>query len=253
MRKARNRIRISVQLVDNEKDQTLWTEQHDRNLDDIFEVQDEISAIICNVTSVKISGEESLRLARLLPKNLEAYDKLLKEQQHVFRYTKDDMRQARMLYEAAAGIDPRYGRALAAIAQTLNSEWLFSWADESETTLDYALSMAHEAVSLDQGDARGYVGVGFVSLYQKKHDASIKAYERALQLNPNDADVISELADTYAHSGRSEEAVTLLNKAMHLTRKIHKYAQSRLSIDSTRNISSVARNHRYETSSDISL
>ncbi len=216
VRKAGNRIRISVQLVDTEKDQALWTEQYDRNLDDIFEVQDEISAIICNATSVKISGEESLRLARLLPKNLEAYDKLLKGQQHVFRYTKDDMRQARGLYEAAAGIDPRYGRALAAIAQTLNFEWLFSWADESETTLDYALSIAHEAVSLDQGDARGYAGVGFVSLYQKKHDASINAYERALQLNPNDADVISELADTYAHSGRSEEAVTLLKKAMHL-------------------------------------
>ncbi|MCP4764954.1 MAG: adenylate/guanylate cyclase domain-containing protein [Gammaproteobacteria bacterium] len=216
VRTAGNRIRISVQLVDTEKDQTVWTERYDRSLDDIFEVQDEISAIICNATSVIISGEESLRLARLLPSNLEAYDNLLKGQQHVFRYTRDDMRQARVLYEAAASIDPRYGRALAAIAQTLNFEWLFSWADESEETLDYALSIAHEAVSLDQGDARGYAGVGFVSLYQKKHDASIRAYERALQLNPNDADVISELADTYAHSGRSEEAVTLLKKAMHL-------------------------------------
>jgi len=216
VRTAGNRIRVSVQLVDTDRDQTLWTEQYDRNLDDIFEVQDEISAIICNATSVKISGEENLRLARLLPNDLEAYDNLLKGQQHVFRYTKDDMRQARALYEAAANIDPRYGRALAAIAQTLNFEWLFSWADESEETLDYALSIAHEAVSLDNGDARGYAGVGFVSLYQKKHDASIKAYERALQLNPNDADVISELADTYAHSGRSEEAVVLLKKAMNL-------------------------------------
>jgi TolB-like protein/lipopolysaccharide biosynthesis regulator YciM len=216
VRSAGNRIRISVQLVDTERDQTLWSERYDRNLDDIFEVQDEISAIICNATSVKISGEENLRLARLLPSNLEAYDSLLKGQQHVFRYTREDMRQARELYETAANLDPRYARALAAIAQTLNFEWLFSWADESEATLDYALSIAHEAVSLDHGDARGYAGVGFVSLYQKKHDTSIKAYERALQLNPNDADVISELADTYAHSGRSEEAVVMLKKAMHL-------------------------------------
>lgn len=216
VRTAGNRVRISVQLVDTERDQTLWTEQYDRNLDDIFEVQDEISAIICNATSVKIGTEENSRLARLLPNSLEAYDKLLKGQQHVFRYTREDMRQARKLYESAANLDPRYGRALAAIAQTLNFEWLFSWAEESESTLDHALSIAHEAVSLDQGDARGYAGVGFVSLYQKKHDASINAYQRALQLNPNDADVISELADTYGHSGRSEEAVTLLKKAMHL-------------------------------------
>ena len=216
VRTAGNRIRISVQLVDSEKDQTLWSEHYDRGLDDIFEVQDEISAIICNATSVKISGEENVRLARLLPRDLEAYDKLLKGQQHVFRYTRDDMRRARELYQAAADIDPRYARALSSIAQTLNFEWLFSWADESETTLEYALSIAQEAVSLDQGDARGYAGVGFVSLYQKKHDASIRAYERALQLNPNDADVIADLADTFAHCGRSEEAVTLLKRAMHL-------------------------------------
>jgi TolB-like protein/lipopolysaccharide biosynthesis regulator YciM len=216
VRTAGNRVRISVQLVDADKDQTLWTEHYDRNLDDVFEVQDEISAIICNVTSVKISAEENSRLARLLPNSLEAYDNLLKGQQHVFRYTKEDMHQARALYEAAANLDPRYGRALAAIAQTLNFEWLFSWADESEDTLQNALSIAQEAVALDEGDARGYAGVGFVSLYQKKHDASIKAYQRALQLNPNDADVISDLADTYAHSGCSAEAVELLKKAMHL-------------------------------------
>ena len=216
VRTAGNRIRISVHLVDTEKDQTLWTERYDRNLDDIFEVQDEISAIICNATSVKISDEENSRLARLLPNNLEAYDKLLQGQQHVFRYTKEDMRQARILYETAAKFDPRYARALAAIAQTLNFEWLFSWAEESEGALDHALSIAQEAVSLDQGDARGYAGVGFVSLYQKKHDASVKAYQRALLLNPNDADVIAALADTYAHSGCCEEAVKLIKKAMHL-------------------------------------
>ena len=67
VRKAGNRMRISVQLVDTETDQTLWTERYDRNLDDIFEVQDEISAIICNATSVKISGEENFRLSRYCP------------------------------------------------------------------------------------------------------------------------------------------------------------------------------------------
>ena len=216
VRTAGNRVRISVQLVDTDKDQTLWTEQYDRILDDIFEVQDEISAIICNVTSVKISTEENLRLKRMLPNNLEAYDNVLKGQQRVFRYTREDMRQARKLYETAVNLDPRYARALAAIAQTLNFEWLFSWADESEDTLDHALSIAKEAVSIDEGDARGHAGVGFVTLYQKNHAASINAYQRALQLNPNDADVISELGDTYSHAGRAAEAVELLKKAMHL-------------------------------------
>lgn len=216
VRTAGNRVRIAVQLVDTSKDQTLWTEQYDRNLDDIFEVQDEISAIICNVASVKISAEETRRLKRLLPNSLEAYDNVLKGQQRVFRYTKEDMRHARKLYETAVNLDPRYGRALASIAQTLNFEWLFSWADESENTLEQALSIAQEAVAIDESDARGYAGVGFVSLYQKHHDASINAYQRALQLNPNDADVIADLGDTYAHAGRAAEAIELLKKAMHL-------------------------------------
>lgn len=216
VRTAGKRIRISIQLVDTLKDQTVWTEHYDRNLDDIFAVQDDIAAIICNVCAVKISAEESANHARLLPGNHEAYDLVLKGQQHIYRYTRDDLQQARKYYEAAAKLDPRYARALSSIAQTLNLEWLFSWSEHPDDTLDFALSLARQAVSLDEGDARGHARVGFVSLYQKNHDISINAYRRALQLNPNDADVIADLADTYAHSGRSDEAVELIKKAMHL-------------------------------------
>ena len=216
VRTVGNRVRISIRLVDTHKDQTVWTEHYDRNLDDIFEVQDDISAIICNVCSVKISAEESANHEHMLPRNLEAYDMVLKGQQHIYRYAREDLRQARAYYEAAAKLDPRYARALSSIAQTLNLEWLFSWSDNPDETLEYALNLARQAVSLDEGDARGHARVGFVSLYQKKFEASINAYQRALQLNPNDAEVISDLADTYAHSGRSDEAVELLKKAMHL-------------------------------------
>ncbi|MDX1486647.1 MAG: adenylate/guanylate cyclase domain-containing protein [Acidiferrobacterales bacterium] len=216
VRTAGKRVRISIQLVDTLKDQTVWTEHYDRNLDDLFEVQDDISAIICNVCAVKISAEESANRERMLPGNHEAYDLVLRGQQHIYRYTRSDLQQARKYYEAAAKIDPHYARAFSSIAQTLNLEWLFSWSENPEDTLDVALSLARQAVSLDEGDARGHARVGFVSLYQKNHDISIKAYQRALQLNPNDADVIADLADTYAHSGRSEEAVKLIKKAMHL-------------------------------------
>jgi tetratricopeptide (TPR) repeat protein len=179
-------------------------------------VQDDISAIICNVCSVKINTEEYPNREHMLPHNPEAYDMVLKGQQHIYRYTREDLQQARKYYEAAAKLDPRYARALSSIAQTLNIEWLFSWSDNPDDTLEYALSLARQAVSLDEGDARGHARVGFVSLYQKNHEASINAYRRALQLNPNDAEVIADLADTYAHCGRSEEAIELINKAMHL-------------------------------------
>jgi len=216
VRIAGNRVRITIQLVDTHKDQTVWTEHYDRNLDDIFEVQDEISAIICNVCAVKIGKEENANRIRLLPGDHKAYDLVLKGQQHIHRYTRDDLQQARSYYESATKIDPRYARALASIAETLNLEWLFSWTENPDDTLEHALDLARRAVALDEGDARGHARVGFVSLYQKNHEASINAYQRALQLNPNDAEVIADLADTYAHSGHSVEAVELIKKAMHL-------------------------------------
>jgi len=216
VRSSGSRVRISIELVDTHKNKTVWTEHYDRDLGDIFEVQDEISAIICNVCSVKISAEESTNHKRVLPGSPDAYDMELKGQQHIYRYTREDLKQARNFYDTAIQLDPHYARALSSIAQTINLEWLFSWSENPDDSLDYALSLARKAVSLDESDARGHARVGFVSLYQKKHEASISAYQRALQLNPNDAEVMSDLADTYTHSGRSEEAIELIKKAMHL-------------------------------------
>ena len=82
--------------------------------------------------------------------------------------------------------------------------------------LDKALSLAQDAVQLDPTDARGYGELGFVHLYRKEHDASIDAYQRAQSLNPNDADLLSDMADALAHAGRSEELIELLNRAMRL-------------------------------------
>jgi tetratricopeptide (TPR) repeat protein len=82
--------------------------------------------------------------------------------------------------------------------------------------LDTALDYAQNAVRLDPTDARGFGELGFVHLWRKEHDASISAYKRGLSLNPNDADLMSELADALAFSGRSEEAVELLGRAMRL-------------------------------------
>ena len=107
-------------------------------------------------------------------------------------------------------------RAIAAISRTLNVDWRYSWAEAPDKALDRALELAHKAVLLDEGDARGFGELGFVHLYRKEHDASVNAYVRALTLNPNDADLMSDMADALAHSGRSEEAVGLLQKAMRL-------------------------------------
>ena len=142
---------------------------------------------------------------------------MLKGQQEISSYTRNGLTQAKKYYESALNYDPKYARALASISHTLNLEWLFSWANEHEDqTLQRALEIAREAVSLDEGDARGHASVGFVQLYQKQHELSMNAYQRARQLNPNDAEVMADMADALIHYGDPQKAIDLLKKAMHI-------------------------------------
>jgi TolB-like protein/class 3 adenylate cyclase/Flp pilus assembly protein TadD len=216
VRKAGRQIRITIELLDAERGRSIWGEHYDRALEDIFDVQDEITRLIVSATAVQIEASERERIRQLAPADLRAYGFVLQGQQHIFRYTRDENREARLLYEAALKVDPRYARALAAKSRTLNIDWRYSWTELKDKALEAALDLALGAVALDPTDARGFGELGFAHLYRKEHEAAIRAYERALTLNPNDADLMSDMADALAHCHRSEEAIALLKNAMRL-------------------------------------
>jgi adenylate cyclase len=215
VRKAGARIRITIQLLDGEHEQAVWGEQYNRQLDDIFDLQEEITEIIVSAVAVNIAAVERERLGQLAPADLRAYGFVLQGQQHIFRYTREDNRRACMLFDEALKVDPRYARAIAAKSRTLNFDYRYQWVD-SEAVLDMALELALKAIEIDATDARGFGELGFAYLWRKEHDAAISAYRRALTLNPNDADLMSEMADALAFAGQSEEAIELLHKAMRL-------------------------------------
>ena len=216
VRKAGSRIRITLQLLDALQDRTIWGEQYNRNVEDIFDLQDEITQIIVSATAARIEATERERMRLLPPANLMAYGFVLKGHRHVLKYTQPEVRQARTFYESAIGSDARYARAYAAKSRTFNLDWRYDWAEKPDIALDDALNFAREAIDLDESDARGFGELGFAHLYRKEHDPAINAYDRALKLNPNDADLMSDMADALAHMGRSEEAIDLLHKAMRL-------------------------------------
>jgi adenylate cyclase len=215
VRKVGPRIRVTIQLLDGEQERTVWGDQYNRQLDDLFDLQQEITEIIVSAVALKITASERERLGLHAPADLRAYGLVLQGQQHLFRYTPEDNHRARSFYDEALGLDPRYARALAAKSRTLNFDWRYQWID-TESVLDTALQLALQAIDLDSTDARGFGELGFAYLWRKQHDAAISAYRRALTLNPNDADLMSEMADALAFSGQSEEAVELLHKAMRL-------------------------------------
>ncbi|MEM8651202.1 MAG: adenylate/guanylate cyclase domain-containing protein [Pseudomonadota bacterium] len=216
VRKAGSRIRITIQLIDVIRDRTIWGEQYNREIEDLFDLQDEITQTIVSATASKIEASELERLRQMPPSNMAAYSYVLQGQRYIFSYTQGGVSHARELYDSALYNDPNYARALAAKSRTLNLDWRYNWTPEPDVALDGALNLAQEAIGIDTLDARGFGELGFAHLYRKEHDAAISAYERASSLNPNDADLMSDMADALAHSGRSEEAVDLLLKAMRL-------------------------------------
>jgi len=216
IRRAGDRVRISVELIDADSGRTIWGERYDRKLDDIFAVQDEITEMVVAASAVQIEASEHQRMRQVLPSDMAAYGYVLQGQQHIFKYTRRDNRAARLLYESALNTDGRYARANAALSRTLNLDWRYSWAENLDDLLDTALDYAQNAVQLDPTDARGFGELGFVHLYRKEHDTAINAYERALALNPNDADLMSDMADALAHAGHSEDSIELLKRAMRL-------------------------------------
>ncbi len=216
VRKSGSRIRVTLQLLDAQREKIIWGDQYNRDIEDIFDLQDEITQIVVSTTAAQIEASERERLRQIPPTSLEAYGFVLKGQNHIFRYTQAEIRQARGLCNAALSIDPRYARALSAKSRTLNLDWRYGWTEKRDAALDDALNLAQVAIEIDASDARGYGELGFSYLYRKENDKAIRAYERALALNPNDADLMSDMADALAHSGRSEEAIELLQKAMRL-------------------------------------
>ncbi|MFI2767282.1 adenylate/guanylate cyclase domain-containing protein [Ruegeria faecimaris] len=216
VRRSSSRIRITAELVDANTERTIWGERFDRNIDDIFDILDEVTECIVAATAVMIESHERQVMVQAVPSDLEAYGSVLQGQQHIFKYTRNDNRKAQNFYQSALERDGNYARAAAALSRTLNLDWRYSWTEDPGSAFEQALSLAQRSIELDPTDARGFGELGFVHLYRKEHSAALQSYQRALALNPNDADMHSDFADALAHSGENETAITHLQQAMRL-------------------------------------
>jgi len=214
IRKSSNRLRLTVELSDSNTSVPVWRERYNREVDDIFDLQDEITDLISSAVAVQAQSADMTPNRIQVPALIETYSLVLQGQQKIFKYNREQNIQARQMYEAALNNESDYSRAMAALSRTYNLDWRYSWTDRPEQALEKAYELAQESVLIDPSDARGYGELGFVNLYRKDHDACLSAFETALNLNPNDTDIMSNMADALAHCGRSEEAITLLSKAL---------------------------------------
>lgn len=216
LQRAGSKLRLRVELTEAETAKVLWSDLYKGDLQDVFAFQDDVTSMIAARLAVQISAAEQRRLLAEQPPDLRAYGLILRGQDLSLRFRKEANLHARRLFEHAAEIDPDYGRCYAGMSRTFNLAWRYRWTPDPDHSLDRAVELALKAINHDSLDARGFGELGFANLYKKQHEASRSSYERAVQLNPNDADILAEMADSLVYSGESDRAVGILHRAMRL-------------------------------------
>jgi adenylate cyclase len=215
VRRAGKRFRLAVELIDVESESVLWSDRFNIEIEELLDLQDEITGAVASRLAVQIDFAEH-RQESHYPQDMRAYGLVLRGQQLMLRFSKEANAHARRLFEEAIEIAPEYGRAYSAMSRTHNLDWRYSWSADPDQSLEAAVDLARRAIQLDRLDARGFAELGFANLYKKRHDDALAEYARAMALNPNDADIIAEYADALVYSGQPWKSVELLEKAMRL-------------------------------------
>jgi adenylate cyclase len=215
VRKANGRVRITAQLVDATTEGHLWAERYDRDLKNIFSLQDEVTQKIVAALAVKLTEDEQGRLVRKYTDNIEAYDFYLQGIEYQNHFTKKANVQARQMFKRAIDLDPEFAAAYVALGFTHFHEWSFGWRQDPQS-LERALELAQKTLDLDDSLPWGHHLLGKVYSRKKQHEKAIAELEKAIALSPNDADQLVGLGYILNYTGRPEEAIGLVKKAMRL-------------------------------------
>jgi adenylate cyclase len=217
VRKAGNKVRITGQLVDAKTGNHLWAERYDRELKDIFAVQDEITKKITTAMQVELTEGEQARLWRKTTNNPEAYEKFLQALKYFRLGSPDGNVLSRQMAEKAIELDPEFAMAYVILGQTYKSDVVFGLSKSPKESLRRTYKLAQKAMTLDDSTkADAYALMGSVHLLKREHEKNIALKEQAVALNPNHADNTALLAIALTYGGRPEEGIRVFKKAIRL-------------------------------------
>jgi TolB-like protein/DNA-binding winged helix-turn-helix (wHTH) protein len=216
VQRAGARLRINVKLTDARTMHQLWAERFDREIGDLFAIQDEMVHRIVAALRVSLSDQERKRLDHRYTRNVEAYDLFLRGQQASVRQDPDENARAQELFGKAIALDPNFARAYAALALTCINDWRFQWSSDAERGADEALRLARHAVELDGDLPEAHWALSYVQLYRRDPLDAIHAADRALVFDHNYADAFVTLAMSTAYAGDPKRAIGLIGAGMKL-------------------------------------
>ena len=215
VRKAGQRVRITAQLIDTASGGHIWADRYDRDLDDIFALQDDVTQQIVSVLAVKVGEGEKHRIYDRDTDNVAAYDYFLRGLEYYNRFSLEGNLKARELFEKAIELDTGYTMAYAKYGWTYLTEWMMGWSDD-ERNLERARELAIKAISAGDTVGSAYCLLGHSYLWKKQHAKAIAMYEELESMNYGMAEALSDYASVLNFSGMPEKAIELLQKAIRL-------------------------------------
>ena len=217
VRKAGNRVRVTAQLINGETGSHLWAEKFDRDLDDIFAVQDEITGAIVAAVAPNTIGAEVRRSHAKHPESLSAWEKVLQARWHIGKLTEQDNESARRWLMQAAEADPGLSAACSTLAFCELYGMLHFWRRDTRQAIADAVEASRKAIALDENDANAHAMLGMSEFFARDYDSASRHLERAIRLNPNHANAYGILAAVHGVAGDYDAAAASAEQAISLS------------------------------------
>jgi adenylate cyclase len=216
VQRSGDRVRITAQFIDALKGHHLWSERYDRDLKNLFAIEDDITKKIITALQVLLTKGEQAALLGKGTENLDAYLKCMEASEYLLRMNKDANLMARQRAEEAIALDSKYSSAHAILGNTHIKDVIFNWSTSPKESMVRAFESAKKALSLDDSNVQARVVLTWIYLLKREHDKAIEECEGAISLAPNSADAVFVLGIVLRFAGRVEEAIPMFERAIRL-------------------------------------
>ena len=216
VRKAGDRLRITVQLIDTATDVHIWAERYDRKLDDIFAVQDEITSAIVATLPGRLEAAQHDQITRLKPASMAAYECALAAKVLHHKSSREDNVEAQKMIDRALALDPDYAHAHAWRGCILGQAWGYGWAADKDATFSEVKFELERAIALDDNDADVHRILAAIAIVSNEMTRARYHQDRALALNPNYDLVVVQMGELFTWLGQADEGVDWIRRAMKL-------------------------------------
>jgi adenylate cyclase len=217
VRKSGRRVRVTVQLIRADTNHHIMAERYDRDLTDLFELQDEITHAIAGAIEPELLKFERDRIAERPPRSEDAYELYQRAMFHHYRQNKADNLEAQAYFRRALAIEPQYPQATGGLSIALSSAAMIGWADDPDAGFADAYDLGLQAVTFDPRYPNAHFALGLACMWTRRSERGITAFEEAIKLNPSFAAAHVLLGQMYLYAGRRQEAIERAEKGIRLS------------------------------------